>query len=120
MRFEGLSAPFRSLDEFIDAQRRRLADATAVHHCHTSELELTGPSTARGIWAMGDYVEYQWEGERRGFKGYGFYHEEYRKEEGFWKISFLRMQRLRMDPLFGDPLPEFQWWSGAVPPGRTL
>jgi hypothetical protein len=69
---------------------------------------------------MCDYVEYPWEGERRGFKGYGFYHEEYRKEEGFWKISFLRMQRLRMDPLVGDPLPEFQWWSGAVPPGRTL
>lgn len=125
VRFEGLSADFAGLDEFIDIQADRLADAVSVHHCHTSELEITGPVSAKGIWAMCDYVEYPWQGERRGFVGYGFYYEEYRKEGGDWKICSLRMERLRFDPLLGPHLPAFQWFSVAadgrvIPAGRVL
>lgn len=125
VEFAGLSAPFATLDEFIDVQRRRLCDAVSVHHCHTAELELTGPSTATGIWAMSDYLEYPWEPERRGFIGYGFYDEEYRLEDGSWKISRLRMERLRMDPLVGPHLPLFEWFTPAadgreIPAGRAL
>jgi len=123
--FAGLSSPFANLDEFVSEQRARLADAISVHHCHTAELEITGASTANGIWAMCDYLEYPWEDERRGFIGYGFYDEEYRLEDGRWKISRLRMERLRMDPLVGSHLPPFQWFTTAVdgrqiPAGRRL
>jgi hypothetical protein len=123
--FSGLSTPFRNLDEFIEVQRRRLSDAVSVHHCHTPELELTGPGTARGIWAMCDYVEYSWKPERRGFVGYGFYEEGYRFEDGDWKISRLRMERLRIDPLVGPHLPPFQWFTMTedrreIPAGRVL
>jgi len=122
--FAGLSAPFATLDEFIETQRCRLGDAVSVHHCHTPELELTGPQTAKGLWAMCDYVEYPWQAERRGFVGYGFYDEEYRLEEGEWKISRLRMERLRIDPLVGPHLPPFQWFTTAtdgreIPAGRV-
>lgn len=125
VEFAGLSAPFASLDEFIDTERRRLGDAVSVHHCHTAELELTGPTTATGVWAMCDYVEYPWDGERRGFTGYGFYDEDYRLEDGSWKISRLRMERLRIDPLVGPLLPPFQWFTTTptgleIPAGRVL
>jgi len=123
--FAGLSAPFATLEEFIETQRRRLKDAVSVHHCHTAELEITGSATATGIWAMCDYVEYPWEPERRGFIGYGFYDEDYRFEDGGWKISRLRMERLRMDPLLGPHVPPFEWFTTAgdgreIPAGRVL
>lgn len=125
VEFDGLSAPFSSLDEFISVQQERLADAVSVHHCHTAELEIIGERSATGIWAMSDYVEYPWEDERRGFIGYGFYEEEYRREGGLWKISRLRMNRLRIDPIIGAHLPPFQWFTTAadgrpIPAGRVL
>jgi SnoaL-like domain len=69
------------------------------------EIVLTGPTSARGIWAMEDYVEWP-EGsevkeapEAKGFRGYGHYEEEYRNEGGHWRIAFLRLTRLRIDPV---------------------
>ncbi|PYM19022.1 MAG: hypothetical protein DMD81_04615 [Candidatus Rokuibacteriota bacterium] len=33
-----------------------------------------------------------------GFHGYGFYEEEYRRVQDEWKLSFMRLTRLRVDP----------------------
>jgi 3-phenylpropionate/cinnamic acid dioxygenase small subunit len=123
--FEGLSAPFTDLDEFMRVQQDRLSDAISVHHCHTAELEITGIDSATGIWAMCDYVEYPWQEERRGFVGYGFYHERYRRTADGWRIASLRMERLRFDPLQGPHLPPFQWFTAlndgsTIPAGRVL
>jgi len=78
-----------------------LEGVRTAHHGHMPEIELTGPDTARGIWAMFDYVEFPAakSGERVGLKGYGHYHEEYVREDGEWRISRLRLERLRIDPL---------------------
>ncbi|MBW2381092.1 MAG: nuclear transport factor 2 family protein [Deltaproteobacteria bacterium] len=62
------------------------------------EIELLSPTEARGIWAMFDYVEFK---PSRGIRGYGHYHEEYRKENGKWLISTLKLTRLRVDPIVG-------------------
>ena len=58
-------------------------------------------STARGIWAMFDYVEWpaQDDGTRVGLQGYGHYREEYVREDGAWRIARSRLERLRVDPL---------------------
>ena len=71
-----------------------------VHHGHMPEIELTGPDTARGTWAMSDYVEWppSESGERRGLQGYGHYQEEYVREDGQWRIARLHLSRLRIDP----------------------
>jgi hypothetical protein len=113
-RFEGMTCPGPA-DAFVEVVSRNLADATTVHHGHMPEIRLTGSRTARGIWAMSDYVVWgsgpvpgggegpwaaldgQW-----GIVGYGHYEEEYRKEGDDWRISFLRLTRLRVDPLIGD------------------
>lgn len=78
-----------------------LEGARTVHHGHMPEIELTGPDTARGIWAMFDYVEWPAgeDGARVGLRGYGHYHEEYVREDGEWRIARIRLERLRVDPL---------------------
>jgi hypothetical protein len=65
------------------------------------ELEVTGPDTARGTWAMFDYVEWPASaaGARVGLHGYGHYREEYVREDGEWRIGRSRLERLRVDPL---------------------
>jgi hypothetical protein len=80
----------------VDFIRKAVGKATTVHHGHMPEIELLSPTEARGIWAMFDYVEFK---SSRGIRGYGHYHEEYRKEGGTWHISKLKLTRLRVDPL---------------------
>jgi uncharacterized protein (TIGR02246 family) len=83
-----------------------LEGARTVHHGHMPEIEVTGDGTARGTWAMFDYVEWpSGDGERVGLQGYGHYEEEYVREDGGWRISRSRLVRLRVDPL-GAGLPE--------------
>lgn len=78
-----------------------LEGARTVHHGHMPEIELTGPDTARGTWAMFDYVEWPVpeSGERVGLNGSGHYLEEYTREDGEWRIARIRLERLRVDPL---------------------
>jgi len=80
----------------VDFIRKAVGKAVTVHHGHMPEIELLSPTEARGIWAMSDYVEFR---PSRGIRGYGHYHEEYRKEGGKWRISALKLTRLRVDPL---------------------
>jgi len=80
----------------VDFIRKAIGKALTVHHGHMPEIELLSATEARGIWAMFDYVELS---PSRGIRGYGHYHEEYRKERGHWRISKLKLTRLRVDPL---------------------
>jgi hypothetical protein len=121
--FDGTHQSFSGPDEFIAVTSRRLNPAKTIHQGHMPEIRLLGPDKARGIWAMFDWVEFpapQSEGPsagQRGFIGYGHYQEKYRKQHGVWKIAFLRLTRLRLDPLFGKApsyeLPEGRLWSRA-------
>ena len=87
-----------------------------VHHGHMPEITVTGPSSAHGIWAMWDYVEWPGEGPRQGLYGYGHYEEDYVVEDGAWRISRLVLTRLRVDVLPGG-LPDLPWPPQARPPG---
>lgn len=116
-RFEGTSRPFDGPDDFCAATSAWLDPALTVHHGHMPEIELLGDNAARGIWAMYDCVQFREPIEggayagMLGFTGYGHYHEEYRRETAGWRISFLRLTRLRVDPIpSSTPFPE-------LPPG---
>ena len=39
-------------DNFVQFVSKQLTGAVTVHHGHMPEIEFTGPSSARGIWAM--------------------------------------------------------------------
>ena len=75
--------------------------ARTAHHGHMPEIEITGRDTARGIWAMFDFVEWQNSrvGAESGLTGFGHYHEEYVRDDGEWRIARIRLERLRVDPL---------------------
>lgn len=120
-RFEGTAQHYSGPDEFVTGTSRRLEPARTIHHGHMPEIRLLAPGRARGIWAMSDWVEFpapQPDGPtagQHGFVGYGHYQEEYRKQNGLWKIAFLRLTRLRLDPLPGPgtlhDLPKGRLWS---------
>ena len=109
-RYDGTSRPYPGPDEFCAGTSERLREAVTVHQGHMPEIVLTGPDTARGIWAMFDWVEFPeprdtGHGVNRGFTGFGHYEEEYRREGDTWKISFLRLTRLWFTQITSEPTP---------------
>ena len=76
-------------------------DAPKVQSCHYAfmpELELTSPTTARGIWSQQD--ELKWLNDRGPIKtlhGYGWYHETYQRVDGRWYIKTMKLIRHRLD-----------------------
>jgi uncharacterized protein (TIGR02246 family) len=64
----------------------------SVHHGHMPEIELTGDSEARGVWAMNDWVDTP----AFTLDGWGHYHERYVFEDGAWRIADERITRLRV------------------------
>jgi uncharacterized protein (TIGR02246 family) len=91
----------RGRGDIVAFVRDSLVGARTVHHGHMPEVEVTGPDTARGTWAMFDYVEWpaSASGARVGLQGYGHYREEYVLEDGQWRIGRSRLERLRVDPI---------------------
>lgn len=75
-----------------------LQNVKTVHHGHSSEIEITGPATATGIWAMEDML---WWPESEGGNhlwGTGWYFEKYRKgDDGEWRIRELKLRRIRVE-----------------------
>ena len=86
---------FHSAEELVEQNRQMLSDVSTVHQGHTSEITLTSAETATGIWSMYDRVELV----GAAFEGWGYYHEQYRKVDGDWKISHIRLSRLKVSPL---------------------
>ena len=87
-------------DEFMAGLQKVLAGAVTVHHGHMPEIELTSPTTARGIWALHDIVIWP-DGTR--LDGYGHYEETYGKIDGEWKITSSILTRLHSDVRPVDP-----------------
>ena len=84
---------FRGRADIVRRVSAALREATTVHHGHMPEIELTGADTARGIWAMYDFVDLP----QLVLHGWGHYHEEYAKQGGAWRIQSSRLTRLRLD-----------------------
>ncbi|MEE2031093.1 nuclear transport factor 2 family protein [Rhodococcus chondri] len=70
---------------------------TTAHHGHNPEITLTSDTTATGIWAMEDVLWWTNGDVEEHLHGWGHYHEEYRKVDGTWLISYRNLTRLRVD-----------------------
>ena len=61
------------------------------HRVHQPEIEITSPTTATGVWALDDIVI---ETEAKlTIRGAAFYHDEYVKLDGQWKIKSTGYER---------------------------
>ncbi len=70
-----------------------LVEAVTVHHGHMPEIEIKSDTTAKGIWAMFDYVRMP----GLILRGYGHYEEDYVKQDNKWRIKNLLLTRLHME-----------------------
>ena len=81
-------------DDFVAFTRKSLRSQATVHQVHAPEIELTSPTTARGVWALEDVVRF---GPGVNLRGYGHYTETYEKADGKWLIASSTLTRLRED-----------------------
>lgn len=87
--------------EAFSAYGRSLTIVQSCHHGHMPEIELTGPDTASGVWAMEDYNIWE-DGSQN--HGWGHYLETYVKREGRWYIKTMALSYLRIDRDCPQPL----------------
>ena len=87
----------RGRDAIVAFVRSVIDAVETVHHGHTPEIEITSPTTAKGIWAMEDMLRWPGRGPAWEMHGYGHYHEAYERIEGQWFISRITLTRLRVD-----------------------
>lgn len=103
--YEGAPRANSKLPDIVDLKGRAelvkgvstlLTGAKSVHQGFMPELDLTSATTARGTWAMFDYVMLP----TCHFKGWGHYHEEYVKQGAEWKIKRIHLTRLHTSETF--------------------
>jgi bile-acid 7alpha-dehydratase len=78
---------FRGRDKIMEFLKGALGDHThlSMHQGHHPEIELTSKTTARGIWALEDYlIDLK---ANTSLRGAAFYKDEYVKVDGQWKIK---------------------------------
>ena len=62
-----------------------------AHGGHSPEIEITSDTTAKGIWALQDYVLM---GPDLKMVGFGHYEDDYVKIDGQWKKKSTRLTRI--------------------------
>ena len=77
--------------------RTVVGPVVTVHHGHMPEIEITSPTTARGVWAMEDKLRWPEGSPVRTIHGYGHYHETYERTDDGWRIKTITLTRLRVD-----------------------
>jgi hypothetical protein len=113
--YSGGAYSFDGRDAIVDFLRRSMGSETfhSSHRVHQPEIDLTGPASATGVWALEDTViDTQW---NITIRGAAFYTDDYVKRDGNWYIARTGYRRTfeEMQPR-GD-VPGLQltasWWS---------
>ncbi len=88
-RFEGRAA----IMEFLrGTPLARKGEFVGVHQCHQPEIDLTSATTATGIWSLYNYLIHK--RNQVGLRLCAFYHDEYLKLDGEWKIRSTGYRRV--------------------------
>ena len=91
---KGDPAASQGRDRLVDQlYKGLLQDWVTFHLGGEPIIELTGPDTATGMWPLFDYISHK----DRALKAYGHYHDQYRIEDGQWRIAYMSLTRVRMD-----------------------
>ena len=83
--------------ETIVAMKEVLKDVVTVHYGYMPDVEITSPTTAKGIWGMSDHL---WFAKANAFDasemgGWGYDHDTYVKIDGRWLIQSVTFERVQ-------------------------
>lgn len=91
--FSGGEFSYQGTDAIITFLREGLNEnMISMHQGHQPEIELTSDTTAKGTWALEDYVIIT--NMNLTLHGAAFYHDEYVKVNGEWKIKSTGYDRI--------------------------
>ena len=113
--YSGGKYAFEGRDAILEFFRRSMSATTFLssHRVHHPEIDITGPDTATGTWALEDTVI----DTRRdfGLRGAAFYTDDYVKRDGRWLIARTAYRRTfeeyrsRSQP--GPQTLTASWWD---------
>jgi bile-acid 7alpha-dehydratase len=84
--YSGGEYSFQGRDAIMKFLKKGLGPTMiSMHHGHHPEIEITSDTTAKGVWALKDYLIITQ--ANMGLRGAAFYHDEYVKVNGEWKIK---------------------------------
>jgi hypothetical protein len=98
-------------DGRMQADRARLlrwmragaAGMSTVHHAHMPVIEVTGPDSATGWWAMTDYTTWMGDDGPVWMRSLGSHQETYRRgDDGRWRICHSVFERHDLDTFTTD------------------
>ncbi|MFO8101804.1 MAG: nuclear transport factor 2 family protein [Dehalococcoidia bacterium] len=91
--FAGGAHSYQGRDAIIAFLKEGLPSTRlSMHQGHQPEIELLGETSAKATWALEDYLidtEGNWS-----MRGAAFYHDEYAKIDGEWKIKSTGYERI--------------------------
>ena len=90
------SSVYRGHAAVLHMIRNAVSQLVTVHHGHMGEIEVTGETTAKGIWAMEDVIRTGPGDAPLVLQGWGHYHETYVKLDRGWAIETTRITRLNL------------------------
>ena len=104
VNYGGPGLEFRGIEAILGFLTQSLGGATrTVHHGHHDDVEITGPTTARGTWALYNLL-YSVEANRA-IRIASFYHDEFVKVGDAWRIQSITFEPLYHEEWRRDDLP---------------
>ena len=94
--YTGESDVHRGHAAVLSMIRNAVSHLVTVHHGHMGEIEITGETSARAIWAMEDLIQNAPGETPMNLHGWGHYHDTYVRLAGGWAIQTTRITRLRL------------------------
>ena len=92
-RYSGGHYSFDGVEAIIDFLKESMGSEgfLSSHRCHHPEIDITGPDTATGIWALEDTVII--EEHDISLRGAAFYEDEYVRTADGWRIAHTGYRR---------------------------
>ena len=84
-------------DAIADGLRDALAGCRSSHLGGNPEISVSADGTAKGVWAMQDWLWFDEASPRVRLRGHGHYHDTFILEDGVWKIHTLRLTRVNVE-----------------------